>query len=129
LDASIKSYSSNHIDAVINEGKTDAWRFGVYGAPETHNRSKTWDLLCRLNGLYQLPWCCLGDFNEVVKLEEMHGRFRRPERQMQAFRNVFDDCGFVDLGFNGFPFTWCNNRDPPNTTSVRLDRQWQIWSG
>jgi hypothetical protein len=80
LDASIKSYSNNHIDAVINEGKPDAWRLtGVYGAPETHNRPKTWDLLRRLNGFYQLPWCCLGDFNEVVKLEEMHGRFKRPD--------------------------------------------------
>ena len=41
LDVSIKSYSSNHIDAVINEEKSDAWRVtGVYGAPETHNRYK-----------------------------------------------------------------------------------------
>jgi hypothetical protein len=95
---------------------------GVYGAPETHNRSKIWDLIRRLEGLYQLPWCCLGDFNEIVKLEEMHGRFSRSKRQMQAFQDVLDDCGLVDLGFNGFPFTWCNNRDPPNTTWVRLDR-------
>jgi hypothetical protein len=123
FDVSIKSYSHNHIDAVVNEGKSDAWRLtGVYGAPETHNRPKTWDLLRRLDGFYQLPWCCLGDFNEVVKLEEMHGRLKRPDRQMQAFRNVLDDCGLVDLGFNGFPFTWCNNRDPPHTTWVRLDR-------
>ena len=42
LDVSIKSYSNNHIDAVINEGKPDAWRLtGVYGAPETQNRYKT----------------------------------------------------------------------------------------
>jgi hypothetical protein len=123
LNVSIKSYSHNHIDAVINEGMSDAWRLtGVYGAPETHNRPKTWDLLRKLDGLFQLPWCCLGDFNEVVKLEEMCGRFRRPEKQMQAFRNVLDDCGLVDLGFHGFPFTWCNNRDPPHTTWVRLDR-------
>ena len=123
LNAFIKSYSCSHIDAVINEGMSNAWRLtGVYGAPETHNRSETWDLLLRLNGLYQLPWCCLGDFNEVIKLEEQHGRHLRPAHQMQAFRDVLDECGLVDLGFNGFPFTWCNNRNPPNTTWVRLDR-------
>ena len=79
-------------------------------------------MIRRLEGQNQLPWCCLGDFNEIIKLEEMHGRYLRPERQMKAFRDVLDDCGLVDLGFNGFPFTWCNNRDPPNTTWVRLDR-------
>ena len=77
----------------------------MYGAPETHNRPKTWDLLRRLDGFYQLPWCCLRDFNEVVKLEEMHGRFKRLDRQMQAFRSVLDECGLMDLGFNGFPYT------------------------
>uniref|UniRef100_A0A2N9GNK1 RNase H type-1 domain-containing protein n=1 Tax=Fagus sylvatica TaxID=28930 RepID=A0A2N9GNK1_FAGSY len=51
----------------------------------------------------------------------MHGRFKRPDRQMQAFRSVLDECGLMDLGFNGFPYTWCNNRDPPHTTWVRLD--------
>ena len=29
---------------------------------------------------------------------------------MQAFRDVFDTCGFVDLGFTGPKFTWQGNR-------------------
>ena len=41
---------------------------------------------------------------------------------MKDFREVQDECGMLDLGYQGFPFTWCNNRDPPNTTWVRLDR-------
>ena len=72
--------------------------------------------------MFQLPWCCIGDFNEIVKLEEMKGRLTRPNRQMRGFRSALDDCGLVDLQFRGFPLTWCNNRDPPFTTWVRLDR-------
>uniref|UniRef100_A0A2N9G161 Reverse transcriptase domain-containing protein n=1 Tax=Fagus sylvatica TaxID=28930 RepID=A0A2N9G161_FAGSY len=41
---------------------------------------------------------------------------------MQGFRSVIDECGFVDLGFRGFPFTWCNNRCGNATTWLRLDR-------
>uniref|UniRef100_A0A2N9HDU2 Reverse transcriptase domain-containing protein n=1 Tax=Fagus sylvatica TaxID=28930 RepID=A0A2N9HDU2_FAGSY len=83
---------------------------------------ETWNLLRRLNQQFLLPWCCIGDFNEIVKNEEMHGRNRRPDRQMQGFRDAMDECDLMDLGYRGSPFTWCNNRDPPATTWVRLDR-------
>ncbi|XP_075074951.1 uncharacterized protein LOC142162598 [Nicotiana tabacum] len=32
------------------------------------------------------------------------------------------DCGMQDAGFTGNIFTWCNNRDAPNTIWKRLDR-------
>jgi hypothetical protein len=35
---------------------------------------------------------------------------------------VIDECGFLDLGFRGLPFTWCNNRRGNATTWLRLDR-------
>uniref|UniRef100_A0A2N9IE82 Reverse transcriptase domain-containing protein n=1 Tax=Fagus sylvatica TaxID=28930 RepID=A0A2N9IE82_FAGSY len=68
-----------------------------------------------------VPWCCMGDFNELVRIEEKQGRHTRSERQMQLFRDVLDDCGFVDLGFNGPKFTWTNNRIG-DMTWERLDR-------
>lgn len=41
---------------------------------------------------------------------------------MQVFRDILDECGFVDLGFVGNEFTWCKN-DPDGCTSwERLDR-------
>ncbi len=41
---------------------------------------------------------------------------------MQAFRDVLDECGFQDLGFQGPEFTWCNNRINGATVWARLDR-------
>ena len=42
FQVTIKSYSSSHIDAIINEGSEDAWRLtGVYGAPEAQRREET----------------------------------------------------------------------------------------
>ena len=123
LNLSISSYSCSHIDSVINPGTDNAWRLSfIYGEPVTHKRMATWNLLRRLHNQHSLPWCCLGDFNEIIKNEEMQGRRPRPDRQMQAFRDAIDDCNLLDMGYSGFPFTWCNNRDPPHTTWVRLDR-------
>ena len=41
---------------------------------------------------------------------------------MQGFRDALDYCAFKDLGFNGFPFTWCNRRSGAHNVWIRLDR-------
>jgi exonuclease III len=116
------SFSPSHIDAIVNENQSDTWRFtGFYRAPETHKREESWNLLQRLNAQMKVPWCCMGDFNELVRIEEKQGRHNRSDRQMQLFRDALDDCGFVDLGFTGPKFTWSNNR-PGDMTWERLDR-------
>ena len=63
----------------------------------------------------------MGDFNELVRLEEKQGRHGRSDRQMQMFRDVLDECSFVDLGFTGLSFTLTNNRIWDKTWE-RLDR-------
>uniref|UniRef100_A0A2N9H3A9 Uncharacterized protein n=1 Tax=Fagus sylvatica TaxID=28930 RepID=A0A2N9H3A9_FAGSY len=118
----VQSFSASHIDAIVNENQTDAWRLtGFYGAPETHLREESWTLLRRLSSLFSLPWCCLGDFNELTRAEEKQGRIHRSETQMQRFRDAIDDCGFLDLGYHGPSFTWTNNRGG-DMTWERLDR-------
>ena len=40
---------------------------------------------------------------------------------MQAFREVLDECGFIDLGFVGSEFTW-HKHFAGNTVWEHLDR-------
>ena len=120
---SICSYSLSHIDVIVDCNSDLSWRLTCfYGAPETHLREQSWNLLRTLNSQNSLPWCCFGDFNEIVRNSEKSGRREQSERQMQGFRAVIDDYGFLDLGFRGLPFTWCNNRRGNATTWLRLDR-------
>ena len=122
-DLHILDSSPSHIDAVVNPGGDDAWRFtGFYGNPVTTNRELSWILLKHLCLKMDLPWLCLGDFNEIVKAEEKIGGAPRRERQMTDFRAALDFCGFCDLGFVGSPFTWCNNQFDGVVTWIRLDR-------
>lgn len=75
IDLEIMSYTKNHIDVVIKETNSDfKWRFnGFYGHPETHKRCESWNLLAFLNSQYHLPWLCLGDFNEILSMDEKFG--------------------------------------------------------
>ena len=107
----VDSFSKYHIDVVVNGMTTEPWRFkGFYGEPNTSYREEAWSMLRMLGSKPHLPWCCMGDFNEILQTEEKRGGGTRPHVQMQAFREVLDFCGFIDLGFTGPKFTWHSRR-------------------
>lgn len=41
---------------------------------------------------------------------------------MEAFREALDVCGVIDLGFEGYRFTWSNGRSGSGNVQERLDR-------
>ena len=79
---------------------------GFYGELVTQKRPESWAKLRQLKNRRASPWLCAGDFNEITWQSEKSGRRPRPHCQMQRFRDVVDECAFMDLGFVGFPFTW-----------------------
>jgi hypothetical protein len=68
-----------------------------------------------------LPWLCVGDFNEVLMVEEHIGGNDREAWQMAAFQDVVDDCHLTDLGYHGLPYTWDNRQDGSRNVKVHLD--------
>ena len=79
---------------------------GFYGELVTHRRFESWNMLRQLNSKFSPPWLCAGDFNEIVQSSKKLGGSNRSQSHMQLFRNVIDECGFLDLGFVGSPYTW-----------------------
>ena len=123
MSVDIQSYSDNHIDVIIDHGVDDTWRFmGFYGDRETASWENSWSLLRTLSHQFNLPWVCIGDFNEILFVDEKQGWLARPEKQMQRFREALDYCRLKDMGFNGFPFTWCNRQLGDQNVWIRLDR-------
>lgn len=67
------------------------------------------------------PWVCLGEFNEILSIDEKRGGRQRPERQIQQFKDALDDCGLMDLGFKGPKFTWFRRNGNGAGIFERLD--------
>lgn len=134
LNVSIQSYFVGHIDCiVIDQGKR--WRFtGFYGNPNANLRHHSWSLLPRLHNITELKdlsWLVGGDFNEICFDNEKLGGNLRPFSQMQAFRDVLDNCALQDLHCEGDRFTWVNRRSHDQIIFERLDRfvgnfQWRL---
>lgn len=104
----IRSYSKNHIDAVINDVDSDAkWRLtGFYGNPVARDRSQSWDLIRSLHDGCNFPWLICGDFNEILYSHGKVGRIPRDDCCMEQFRRILQDCDLVDEGYSSPWFTW-----------------------
>ncbi len=123
IDIHIQSFSNHHIDADVIQEDGLRWRAtGFYGHPERAMRVHSWSLLRHLYRLRSMPWLVMGDFNEIISLDEKWGREDRSLAIMAAFREAMLDCYLQDLGFRGPEFTWSNRRVNGDLVRVRLDR-------
>lgn len=103
----ILNYSQNHIDMKISDLSQGDWRLtGFYGFPETTRRRQSWALLRNLASLDTLPWCVIGDFNDILSKNEKRGHTDRPEWMIRGFREVVTDCGLNDIPLQGHQFIW-----------------------
>ncbi|XVE68128.1 hypothetical protein DITRI_Ditri09bG0044700 [Diplodiscus trichospermus] len=69
---------------------------GFYSHPQTAKRNETWDLLKALKARSFLPCLCLGNFNEIINIDEKRGGKDRPTRQIE-FRNMINDCELKEI--------------------------------
>ncbi|XP_074278415.1 uncharacterized protein LOC141602006 [Silene latifolia] len=121
LDCSLLTASIHHIDLLVKEGGREWRATGFYGWPMVSDRNLSWELLRLLSGQSDLPWLCMGDFNEVLFSTEMKGG-SRPQWQMNNFRTSVDDCGLTDIGWEGYQFTWDNGQAGEANRQSMIDR-------
>ncbi|KAL6549238.1 hypothetical protein OROHE_009083 [Orobanche hederae] len=125
IDISIRSYNQGHIDCVINADPIK-WRFtGFYGNPDVNHRGQSWELLRCLSketGHGTEAWLVGGDFNEILRQSEKVGGRCRNLGQIEAFRQVVEECGLTDFFQDDASFTWSNKRSDGKEIRARLDR-------
>lgn len=116
------SLSPNYIDVEVHtEGFQ--WRLTrFYGEPDRNLRQRTWDLLRNLARDSNLPWCVIGDMNNIVSQEEKRGGAAYPQRLIDGFNKALEDAELKDLDLYGHPFTWERGRDTEAWIEIRLDR-------
>ena len=83
MKVDVQTYSPQHIDVIITDKQ---WRFsGFYNHLETNKREQSWRLLEELSKRSDLPWICMGDFNEIMHGREKKGGNIRLEWQIRIY--------------------------------------------
>ncbi|CAJ2669983.1 unnamed protein product [Trifolium pratense] len=123
IQCNITNFSSNHINVEITDTQRGMWRLtGFYGYPEGARRRDSWNFIRRLAQDSHLPWCIIGDFNDILSVNEKKGRNERPNWLIDGFRKAIIDAGLSDVHMEGYPFTWFKSLGTPRAVEEKLDR-------
>lgn len=105
----VTSFARNFINLEVDEGDRGKWRLtGFYGYVQNLLEEESPGIL--LAALFDLSWCIIGDFNDLLSQEEKRGRVERPQWLIDGFRNTVLDCNLTDIPLEGYPFTWAKSR-------------------
>lgn len=88
----------------------------VYAKCSRNERLDLWHDITALPAT-DLPWMVGGDFNFIVDRIERSGGAPPDAHAMTYFASFIIDCGLIDIGVKGLPFTW-----EGSNISQRLDR-------
>ena len=94
----------------------------VYGPPKERERILCWNEIRRIAYGINDSWMCVGDFNDLLRQDEKLGGNPRSMRKILNFQKFVADCALIDLGFNGYRYTWCNKREGEHIIWERIDR-------
>ncbi|VVA35495.1 PREDICTED: reverse mRNAase, partial [Prunus dulcis] len=84
-------------------------------------RCRQWHTLNERILRYSEPYIIVGNFNDILDSSEKAWGNPRNERSMAAFGEFLSNSMLLDLGFDGYPFTWQNRRES-GLIQERLDR-------
>lgn len=70
------------------------------------------------------PWVLMGDWNQVLSLEDKQGGRPVTITQSQQLWQMISANSLIDLGFSGGHFTWTNMRSELACIKELLDRAW-----
>ncbi|XP_020206472.1 uncharacterized protein LOC109791576 [Cajanus cajan] len=117
------NYFPHFINVSVTHPKKPTWRLtGFYGYPERNRRKDSWDLLRYLAQDNSLPWCVIGDFNDILSNQDKRGLIEHPTWLLRGFREAVMDSELVAIPLEGYNFTWTKSRGSPTQVEERLDR-------
>lgn len=129
VDIQILSSSPNFIHVAILVIET--WvRFEstfVYGNSVFQQTRGLWDKLLTLHNDRNSPWCCIGDFNEMLSIHDKEGTRPIQQNRIELFRSFLDRAGLMDFELKGCRFTWTSNPRDGVVTKEKIDQVLFNW--
>lgn len=93
----------------------------VHASNNETERAILWSQLRNIQSNEAEPWVCLGDFNEVINIEEKKA-VGTINLHASGLKEFCLDMGLLDVNSIGVFDTWSNNQQGSNRVICKLDR-------
>lgn len=93
------------VEGMIKEEKWECSIGVLYGGNARSDRKEIYEELLQIKSQMTRPLLIMGDFNEVVNIEERKGQ-RRVDGSMREFRRWIDDSNLIDIPLQTKKYTW-----------------------
>ncbi|XP_074266953.1 uncharacterized protein LOC141590248 [Silene latifolia] len=93
----------------------------IYGFNKNADRRNLWQSLLDIHSTIHGPWMVMGDFNNVLNMDERIGA-PVTVAEVKDFQDCVDSCGLYDLSSIGAYFTWNNKQEGDERVFSRIDR-------
>ncbi|XP_010668194.1 uncharacterized protein LOC104885189 [Beta vulgaris subsp. vulgaris] len=103
----------------------------VYGHNDKDKRSALWNDLSKCSSdVRDIPWVVMGDFNNVLNMNETIGQpilFN----EIENFKKCVENCGLADAKMTGPLYTWSNKQHESDYMATKIERvlindQWEL---
>ncbi|XP_027102977.1 uncharacterized protein [Coffea arabica] len=117
-------FSSFTIELLIEDREVGGewWCVCVYASADVRIRKEQWKVIARRSCLWGEAWAIMGDLNDITSNNEKWGGRHRAEVSFQEFNSFINSNELQDIGFEGVPWTWCNNWGSEGEVKERIDR-------
>jgi len=94
---------------------------GVYGPAQIMDKDEFWTSLSQMNTVVDLPWCIIGDLNELAAPSEKKGGLNHSLAKYERLNRFLAHINAISVPSKGQAFTW-KNRLHSHLIYERLDR-------
>ncbi|KAL4343646.1 hypothetical protein AHAS_Ahas11G0099200 [Arachis hypogaea] len=97
--------------------------FLVFGVHSREEKIHVWEELSYMIGLCQVPYCVIGEFNEIVNVEKRKDTSSL-SMSMEEFKFWIQDLQLVDLLLTDRKFTWFRGRSCSRIDRAVVSMEW-----
>ncbi|XP_058756104.1 uncharacterized protein LOC131629335 [Vicia villosa] len=123
VDFRVINSSSQHIHCGIYDthGSFRFWLTAIYAHNQLELRRRLWNNIERIHSSQKGPWCVIGDYNNVLTVQDRIGGNLVTENEYEDLHNMMNITGLREMDSSGDFFTWFNNQSR-NPIYSRIDR-------